>query len=231
MQTNAVQLLLYTFLGPETRYLPAVPHKTPTTLFKFRRIDAKPLTIWDFVGPFQLAFRLTVMIPAFSYAMVFLLAGVFVTIEIPQLFVEQFDFTAEQIGLQNISVIIGTLIGEGIGGFMSDQWMAQRKKRVYKVAPEFRLWLSYPGYALAIVGVIVFLVQLMNAGEHWNVTPLIGAGIAASGMQIVTTVLVTYAVDCNSSESSSVGTFITFVRQIWGFIGPFCEQPRVNQFV
>jgi MFS family permease len=163
------------------------------------------------------------MIPAFSYSMVFLLAGVFISIEIPQLFVEQFGFTAEQIGLQNISIIIGTLIGEQIGGFMSDKWMAHRKKRTWNVPPEFRLWISYPGYALAIVGVIVFLVQLQNAGAHWNITPLAGAGIAAGGMQIVTTVLVTYAIDCYPSEASSVGTFITFVRQTWGFIGPFCE--------
>lgn len=42
-----------------------------------------------------------------------------------------------------------------------------------------------------------------------------------AGNQIVTTVLITYAVDCYREEASSVGVFITFVRQIWGFIGPF----------
>ena len=49
-----------------------------------------------------------------------------------------------------------------------------------------------------------------------------GAGIAAAGNQIVTTVLITYAVDSHHpQEAGSVGVFITFVRQIWGFIGPF----------
>lgn len=41
------------------------------------------------------------------------------------------------------------------------------------------------------------------------------------GNQIITTVLVTYAVDCYRTDAASVGVFITFVRQIWGFIGPF----------
>jgi hypothetical protein len=73
-----------------------------------------------------------------------------------------------------------------------------------------------------ICGVVVFLVRIEQApAGHWNVTPVIGAGIAAAGNQIVTTVLITYAVDCYPDEAGSIGVFITFVRQIWGFIGPF----------
>lgn len=152
--------------------------------------------------------------------MVFGFASVLITFEIPQLYPANFGFNTQQVGLQNISIIVGTIIGEQVGGFMSDAWMA-RKKRRGEARPEFRLWLSYVGYVLAIVGVVVFLVQTMNAGTHWNVTPLIGAGIAAAGNQIVTTVLITYAVDCYRGEAAAIGVFITFVRQTWGFIGPF----------
>ena len=68
----------------------------------------------------------------------------------------------------------------------------------------------------------VFLVCIQQAPEgHWNVTPIVGAAIAGAGNQIVTTVLITYAVDCYYEEAASIGVFITFVRQIWGFIGPF----------
>jgi hypothetical protein len=49
----------------------------------------------------------------------------------------------------------------------------------------------------------------------------VGVGIASAGNQIVTTVLITYAVDCYHEEAGSIGVFISFVRQIWGFIGPF----------
>jgi hypothetical protein len=147
---------------------------------------------------------------------------VMITIEIPQIFPEKFHFNTQQVGLQNISLIIGSLIGEQIGGILSDQWMLRRQRQVGKSpAPEFRLWLSYIGHVLTICGVIVFIVQIQRASNVWNVTPLIGAAIAAGGNQIVTTVMITYAVDCYREEAASVGVFITFVRQVWGFIGPF----------
>lgn len=164
-----------------------------------------------------------VLLPAVAYAMEFLWTSIMVTVEIPQLFPELFGFNAQQNGLQLIAVIIGTIIGEQVGGRMSDLWMSWRGKRLggRSPEPEFRLWLSYSGFALGIVGVVVFLVQIGAAGNTWNVTPLIGAGICAAGNQMVTTVLVTYAVDCYRHDAASVGVFITFVRQIWGFIGPF----------
>lgn len=171
--------------------------------------------------------------------MVFLLAGVLISIEIPQLFVEKFHFNTQQVGLQNLSIIIGSLLGEQIGGIASDQWMLWRQRKISKAPrPEFRLWLSYIGYLLTICGIVVFLVRIEQASNHWNITPDIGAATAAVGNQIVTTVLITYAVDCNRQEAASIGVFITFVRQIWGFIGPFwyvvsrpCRTPSTNLLV
>lgn len=55
----------------------------------------------------------------------------------------------------------------------------------------------------------------------WTIGPDIGAAIAAVGNQIATTVLITYAVDCYREDAASVGVFITLIRQVWGFIGPF----------
>lgn len=164
------------------------------------------------------------MIPACAYSMVFLFGSVLITVEIPQLFAEKFHFNAQQLGLQFLGIIIGSVIGEQIGGHASDLWMRQRAKKMAagRPAAEYRLWLSYLGYACTICGVVVFLVRIQQAPEgKWNVTPVVGAGIAAAGNQIVTTVLITYAVDCYHEEAASIGVFITFVRQIWGFIGPF----------
>ncbi|CAI6093465.1 unnamed protein product [Clonostachys chloroleuca] len=63
-------------------------------------------------------------------------------------------------------------------------------------------------------------IQLEKA-TSWDITPLIGAGIAATGNQVVTTVSITYSVDCYPQDAAAIGVFVTFVRQIWGFIGPF----------
>lgn len=189
----------------------------------FRRIDKTPMTWYDFVEPLAYAARPCVMLPAVAYAMEFLWTSIMTTVEIPQLFPELFGFNTQQNGLQMISVIVGTIVGEQIGGRMSDLWMSMRRRKLNgrSPQPEYRLWLSYFGFALCIIGIVVFLVQLYNAGHTWNVTPLIGVGIAAAGNQVVTTVLVTYSVDCYRQDAASVGVFITFVRQIWGFIGPF----------
>lgn len=218
--------MLYLAFGSESLYIRGDTAKGPDPLlhrfFSFKRIDPTPLKVWDFIQPLAMAARPCVMVPTAVYAMVFLLASIFPSLEIPQLYPEMFGLDTEQVGLQYIAMIVGSIIGDQIGGVISDRWMLYRAKRTNRpVAPEHRLWLSYPGLIMAIVGIIVFLVQLNNASSHWTITPLLGVAIAAVGNQIITTVNITYAVDCYRSEAASVGVFITFVRQIWGFIGPF----------
>jgi len=191
----------------------------------FSRIDPRPLTIHDFIHPLSLSRKPCILIPAIAYAMTFLFGSVLITVELPQLFGQKFGFNAQQLGLQFLGIIIGSVIGEQLGGSLSDYWMNRKTKKIRGHAqPEYRLWLSYAGFVLTIVGVVVFLVRTQQATqEKWNITPVIGIAIAGVGNQIVTTVLITYAVDCHQEESASIGVFITFVRQIWGFIGPFWQ--------
>ncbi|AEO68579.1 uncharacterized protein THITE_2145700 [Thermothielavioides terrestris NRRL 8126] len=224
---NGVQFILYLFFGAESLYMrgESATHEVTSvkqSLFKFGRIDPTPLRLWDFVQPLSYAAKPSVMIPAAAYAMIFLWGSVMLTIEMPQVFPEQFGLNTQQVGLNFLGVVVGSILGEQIGGFISDRWMLLRQKTSGQYpAPEYRLWLSYIGHALTICGVVVFCVQTGNAGNSWNITPIVGAAIAAAGNQIVTTVNVTYAVDCYRPDAASVGVFITFVRQVWGFIGPF----------
>ncbi|KAJ2993450.1 hypothetical protein NUW58_g1843 [Xylaria curta] len=223
--TNAVQLPLYFFFGSETRFIRGQDNPTSNSYLRglvyFRHIDRTPITLWDFIHPLRLALYPCVAVPTIAYVMVFNLAAVLPTIEMPQLYVEKFHFNTQEVGLQFVAIIIGTLLGEYIGGFCSDRWMRQKRAN----APEFRLWLAYFGYALSIAGIAVFLVQLQNTGDSWNITPTVGAGIASAGNQIVTTILITYSIDCHHHEAAAIGVFITLVRQIWGFIGPFWFPP------
>ncbi len=87
-------------------------------------------------------------------------------------------------------------------------------------SPEHRIWISYLGFLTVIVGLVVFFVQTERI-RTYNVTPIVGIAIAAFGNQIVTTVLVTYAVDCHHEHAASIGVFINLVRSTWGFIGMF----------
>ncbi|KAJ5768766.1 hypothetical protein N7520_003325 [Penicillium odoratum] len=223
---NGVQFILYFLLGSESLYLreegaPKQMTSEKTGLLTFRRIDPTPLRFWDFIQPLSYFSKARVLIPAASYAMIFLWGSIMLTIEIPQIMPEKFGFNTQQVGLQFLGIIVGSVIGEQIGGLISDRWMLLRQKKIGERPPnEYRLWLSYIGHALTICGVVVFAVQIGKI-DKWNITPIIGAAIAAGGNQIVTTINITYAVDCYRSDAASVGVFITFVRQMWGFIGPF----------
>jgi hypothetical protein len=218
---------LYLFFGPETRYLDS-GDRLQESAFKreyisFRRIDPAPFTWYEFVKPLTMVTRPSVVIPTCAYAMVFLFSNIMTTVEIPALIQTKFNLNTEQVGLQFLGMIIGSIIGEQMGGNLSDYWMRMRTKRTQSHPdPEFRLWLSYFGFCFTCVGLIIFLVCTQNAPTgQWTVSPIVGTGIAAAGTQLVTTVMITYAIDCYPHEAASVGVFITFVRQIWGFLGPF----------
>jgi len=230
---NGVQLALAIVFQPETRYIRrGVQHHGSAfkqEYLQFGRIDPNPFSFWEFVQPLTLFRYVSIAVPTIAYTMVFCVASVMMTVEIPQLFIPKFGFNSQQIGLQFLGVIIGTIIGEQLGGALSDTWMRRRgkalsKQQGHEVHPEaeWRLWLSYLGFILVFVGEIVFLVRLQQAPEgKWNVTPIIGIALAACGNQIITTVLVTYAIDSHPEQASSIGVFVNFVRQLWGFIGPF----------
>jgi hypothetical protein len=50
-------------------------------------------------------------------------------------------------------------------------------------------------------------------------------GVAVCGLQIVTTVLTSYCIDCYSSQSSDVTQLISFLRQVISFTVPFWNPP------
>lgn len=224
---------MYIFFGPETRYV-GDDVQSSASAFKreylsIRRIDPTPLKLYEFVQPLALFTNIPVLLAACAYAMVFLFASVLASVEVPQLLQSKFELNAQQLGLQFLGLIIGSLLGEQLGGIMSDVWMNTRARRIkHRPAPEYRLWLSYGGFLLSIAGVTVFLVctEQATAGK-WTVVPVVGTGIAAFGNQVVTTVLTTYSVDtmaagkASAGDAGSVGVFINFVRSTWGFIGPF----------
>lgn len=238
---NAVHLILYIFLGPETLYIrdakstshPSRASSFRARFFRFRRINPQPLRAKDFIRPAVFGFQhITVFIPALAYGLVFAFCSVFLTVLVPQLFVPTFGFGPQQIGLQFLGLIIGTIIGEQASGPLSDHWMKLRIRHNQRLGkerpqPEWRLFMSYLGFATAIAGLVIFTVQISNLeGKPYNVSPIIGAGIAAFGNQIVTTVLVTYAIDCHpKSEAATIGSFINAIRQTLGFVGPFWYTP------
>lgn len=218
---NFAQFLGYLLLGGETVYKKGIETRSWKALFSIQvRSDAQ-VNLGVILSPFRCYKNLKVLIPAIAYAITFTYANVACGVELTSLFHEKFGFNPQQIGIQFISLILGCILGEQIGGWVSDYWMKWfRPKRAFTI--EDRLWLSYPGFIIAIIGLSIYGVLLENSRDFtWRFSPLIGLFLASFGLQIVTTVLITYSIDSRPQRASEIVLFITVLRQVFGFVGPF----------
>lgn len=221
---NFVQLVLYVAIGDETLYIPGQASSARKGFFsKFipRRINPRPLRLREFIEPVFLSRHIRVLVPAIAHCIVFCYANIVLIVEMPIAFGEKFNFNAQQIGLQFIAIIIGCVLGEQLSGPMSDWFLMTLKRRKGYFHTADRLWLSYIGYATVVAGLLVWGFQLEKADGTWNVTPCVGAAIASFGNQIITTILISFAVDSYKEQSTDVGVCINLYRQIYGFVSDY----------
>ncbi|EIW83038.1 MFS multidrug transporter [Coniophora puteana RWD-64-598 SS2] len=236
------------FLGPETLFLNRVPPGEPydedevakrsgwRPFLSLHVYSKQPYRASEFFRPFAMFARPAVLLPTLAYTMAFSYTNVLMTIFVPQLFGEAFHLTPGQVSLQFIALLVGALLGEVVAGKGSDafvNWRARKNASALGTSdgedptqpvwrPEDRLMLAPPGFILALVGLIVWGVQLQDATVgKWNITPDIGSAIAVFGQQLVTTVCVTYAIESYRSETADVSVFISLTRQTYAFIAPF----------
>ncbi|GAO51204.1 MFS general substrate transporter [Saitoella complicata NRRL Y-17804] len=235
---NLAQFFAYLVFCPETLYIrapvgtnyvePAQKVSTFDQYFRIRRINPKPFNFIDFIRPFRNGLRLCVLLPALAYAITFTYTGVVFTVLVPQVFGEKFHLNEGQIGLQFISLVVGAIIGEQLAGPFSD-WVVKYRSRTRTRTPEMRLIAAYPGFAAAIAGIVAWGVTLDQAAPgHWTIKPDIASAVAMGGLQIVTTVCTTYAVECYRDEAPQVSAFLTFTRQLYAFIAPFYFTPAIE---
>ncbi|KAJ6466365.1 MFS multidrug transporter [Mycena sanguinolenta] len=196
-----------------------------SSYFIFKVIDPRPLTLMDFCRPLLMVFRPLVVLPALAYAINFAYTNVLMV------FGEKFHFGPGQISLQFIPLIIGSVLGEQLAGYGSDVISNWRTRRVGRRIPEFRLALAIPGFAISIIGLVVWGVQLQNAEVgKWNVTPDVASAIGLFGEQVVATVCVTYAIENYVPETLDVAAFFAFVRQAYAFGAPFYFSPMFIRY-
>jgi MFS family permease len=223
---NFAVFLAYLLFAPETLYDRHAANKNNgedfgwTATLKFHRVQRKTVSLRELLEPFQLLATLRITVPICVYAIVFAYANIAVVITMPQVFGQKFHLDAEGVGLQFIALMIGLLLGEQIGGRGSDLWMKRKMAaRDGQRVIEDRLWLAYLGFVCVIVGLVIWGVRMQQAAPlRWNVTPDVGAAIDSVGCQIVTTVLITYAIDVNPARAADTGLMLNLIRQTWGFV-------------
>jgi hypothetical protein len=230
---NFVQFILYVLLGDETIYPMegAPPIRSLGGFFnKFipRRLDPRPLTAYSFIEPMLASKHPRVIVPILAQSIVFCYANIALIVEMPIAFGEKFNLNEQQIGLQFIAIIVGSLIGEQLAGPTSDWFLRviDRKKGSHR--PADRLWLSYIGFATVIAGLLVWGFQLDNASSTWNITPLIGAGISSFGNQVISTILMTFSVDSHRDLATDIGVCLSVYRQLYGFVSAILCQGQAT---
>ncbi len=158
-QISFASFIANIFFAPETLNM-RDPSSTGNTTTKsslktqyasLRRIDPSSFTLREFYLPFMMLRHACVLLPSVAYAVVFNIASPALSIAIPSAYAEKFHLNARQIGLQFAAILIGAIIGELLGGRISDTIMNRRAKVAHGLwIPEFRLWISYLGFACII---------------------------------------------------------------------------------
>lgn len=143
------------FLATETLYLRDSPSARNLDkrqqYLSMGRINPAPFRVSELNQPYLMLIRPSVLVPACAYATTFCVASPGISIIIPTAYIETYGLNIQQVGLQFIAVLVGAILGEQIGGLLSDVAMKSKGKlgNVQR-APEFRLWASYLGFATVI---------------------------------------------------------------------------------
>lgn len=107
---------------------------------------------------------------------------------------------------------------------MSDWFLKTLRRKKGHTIPADRLLLSYIGYDTVFAGLLLWGFQLEKA-VTWNVTPCVGMAVAAFVNQVLTTILISFAVDCHKEYSAGIGVFVNFCRQVYGFVSTHFDRP------
>ncbi|CAK9441485.1 uncharacterized protein LODBEIA_P53530 [Lodderomyces beijingensis] len=219
---NAAQVVAYFLFGKETLYNYNDLSKNEPNRFKqltrFGAIIPEfKLNLKTVLHPFAYFANWRIFIATWAYSICFMHANIATNVEIPEVMYVKFGMGPQALGLQFLGLLVGTIIGE-VGGYASDKFQGWGQKN--NKGNSFRLWVTYPGFACAVCGIIVFGYQI-DAITTYNITPLIGLAICAFGLQVMTSPLIAYCIDINPIMASDIISFISFCRQTLAFLGTF----------
>lgn len=197
-----------------------------------RRRNRAPFNLYEFVEPFVWGLYLPIFAAYFAHGICNSMANPGINIILPKVYKEVYGFNVQQVGLQYLSMMVGLVLGEQLGGPLSDLFMKRSRllRQERSTISELRIWAAYIGAAIAISGVLVYTIMLSKAEEgHWTIIPNIGIALAGAGNQIVAIVAITYAIDkMGAPNAGTVSSAINQYRQIWGFVAPFFFNPMYN---
>lgn len=231
---DGVMFVIVLFCLPETLYVrpeaESQQHHPKPKYSKIAFLDGlkirdrtpdTPLRWNHFILPvFRLAGKSRVVYPALYYATQYGFASILPAVTVASIFSKEFKWDTLQIGLgYGGALTIGGSLGELAAGLVLDSIVKTKMRKTVHFQPEIRLQAIWHGEILVPAGLLIYGFTMQDK-TSW-VGPLMGMGIAAFGLQVITTTCYTYATDCHREQSNDVAQLFNFIRQTFGFTFAF----------
>ena len=185
----------------------------------------------DFLHCFQMLKYPSVAFVGTYYSYAFGIGTVLFAVTGAAAFGSVYEFNSAQVGMAiGFPTLVGSVIGEFASGPVSDMLvLAYRKRHEGVWCPEIRLHAMWPGFFILPAGVIIEGVCLQYK-THW-MGPVVGIGIGAFGLQVVSTNSFAYLADCYRPQAAEISTLLNFGRLTFSFTlgfymvspAPFCR--------
>ncbi|KAF5350004.1 hypothetical protein D9756_009057 [Leucocoprinus leucothites] len=186
-----------------------------------------------FLRPLRLLRYPSILLPALSYAVVDSLGTHGPSIIGPSQFTEIFNFDSAQNGLATgLSIVIGSLIGELLSGWVTDLLIRRAREKASKsgevVQAELRLRGFWLGAVIVPLGLLMFGFTIQYADTP--IAPCIAIGFTSIGAQIVISVCFAYSCnDCYPMQSSDISQIFNFFKALFTLSLTFYEVPLARK--
>ncbi|EEA25195.1 hypothetical protein TMatcc_006583 [Talaromyces marneffei ATCC 18224] len=164
---------------------------------------------------------------AIIYASLLVWVSVLGTVQSLWLLYPPYNFDSAQIGLFNLSSLVGTLIGAICGGPLNDFVVVRLSKRnsgIYE--PEFRLYLGVPTAFFSAAGLLLFGFTL-DRELPWIVLAVANA-LYCVGLGLGGDVALTYLMDCYQDILGDAFVGVAFLRNAVSVIIMFVITPWLD---
>ncbi|BCS17743.1 uncharacterized protein APUU_10571S [Aspergillus puulaauensis] len=143
---------------------------------------------------------------------------VLISLTISQIFsAPPYSFSVGAVGATNVSSFVASLIGTLVAGPLVDG-VASRLSKINQgiFEPEFRLPVMVTYLFFTATGFFAW-GQSLYAVDPWPVPVIVCLGLINLGVQLGTTGVVTYVVDCHREKASEAFATMNFVKNIFSF--------------
>ncbi|ROW06986.1 hypothetical protein VMCG_04064 [Cytospora schulzeri] len=128
-----------------------------------------------------------------------------------------YNFSVTSVGASNVSSFVASLIGTALAGPLVDglaTFLSKKNKGVFE--PEFRLPIMSTYLLFTAAGFFAW-GQSLYTKDPWPIPVIVCLGLINLGVQLGTTGVVTYIVDCHREQAAEAFAIVNFVKNLFAF--------------